>query len=277
MWRSILSISDTETGVRQRKEEKWRKIAQASSHDFTGAPDLAGVKDHHANTSQNQLNDNQYVKQDGLHHDDHDHHLGLTHDQDPHEPGWVIKWPLVLLAIPSVLIGFIAIEPMLFRGMFNGVIYVDNVQHSAMTHLSEHYASVLHSPLGMALHGFLSAPLILAVLGVGLAWFLYIKRPDIPARIKQKFNFIYVILENKYGFDRFNERVFASGARALGHRLWQIGDVRIIDGALVNGTARLVSRLSGIVRQLQSGLIYHYAFAMIIGVFLFLTFFIKIK
>jgi NADH-quinone oxidoreductase subunit L len=95
--------------------------------------------------------------------------------------------------------------------------------------------------------------------------------------IQHRFNGIYQILENKYGFDSFNERVFAGGARFIGNKLWQIGDVQLIDGAIVNGAARLVGRISGKVRHLQSGLIYHYAFAMIIGVFLFLTFFIKLN
>ena len=207
----------------------------------------------------------------------HDEHHGLAPTDNPHEPGWVIKWPLILLAIPSVLIGFLTVEPMLFSNLFDGVIFVDSVQHPAMSHLAEHYANALHSPLGMALHGFITAPFLLAALGVGLAWFLFIKRPDIPNLIQHKFKLIDQILENKYGFDRFNEIVFAGGARQLGQKLWKFGDVQIIDGALVNGTARLVARFSGVIRQLQSGLIYHYAFAMIIGVFLFLTFFIKIN
>ena len=129
----------------------------------------------------------------------------------------------------------------------------------------------------MALQGFISLPFVLAASGVLLAWFFYTKRPDIPAAIQQKFSFINHILENKYGFDRFNERVFACGARFIGGKLWQIGDVQLIDGAIVNGTANLIGRISAKVRHLQSGLIYHYAFAMIIGVFLFLTFFIKIN
>jgi NADH-quinone oxidoreductase subunit L len=146
-----------------------------------------------------------------------------------------------------------------------------------MAHLAHHYTEFLHSPAGMALHGFTSLPFILAASGVVLAWFFYMKRPDIPAQIQQKFNGIYQILENKYGFDSFNERVFAGGARFVGDKLWQIGDVQLIDGEIVNGTANLIGRISSKVRHLQSGLIYHYAFAMIIGVFLFLTFFIKIN
>jgi NADH-quinone oxidoreductase subunit L len=225
-------------------EEKWR----ANHHDA----------DHH-----------------DAHHDESEHH-GLGPHDDPHEPGWVVKLPLILLAIPSLWIGYIAIEPMLFGHFFNQVIYVDATSHAAMTHLAHHYAEHLHSPAGMALHGFMSLPFMLAASGVALSWFFYMKRPDIPALIQQKTRLINQVLENKYGFDGFNERVFAGGSRFIGGKLWQIGDVHLIDGAIVNGTARLVGRISAKVRHWQSGLIYHYAFAMIIGVFLLLTFFIKI-
>ena len=104
-----------------------------------------------------------------------------------------------------------------------------------------------------------------------LAWFFYMKRPDIPATIQARFSTINKILENKYGFDSFNDRVFAAGSRFIGNKLWQIGDVQLIDGAMVNGTANLIGKLSGVVRKLQTGLIYHYAFAMIIGVFFMLS------
>jgi NADH-quinone oxidoreductase subunit L len=150
------------------------------------------------------------------------------------------------------------------------------VTHPAMSHLAHHYSELLHSPAGMALHGLMSLPFALAASGVALSWFFYMKRPDIPASIQQRTKLLNQILENKYGFDSFNERFFAGGSRFIGGKLWQIGDVQLIDGAIVNGTARLVGRISAKVRHWQSGLIYHYAFAMIIGVFLFLTFFIKI-
>lgn len=216
------------------------------------------------------------IKHDA-HHDSHEDHHGLTPHDDPHEPGWVVKLPLILLAIPSFFIGYIAIEPMLFGNFFNDVILVDSASHPAMMHLAHHYKEILHSPAGMALHGLMTLPFLLAASGVALAWFFYMKRPDIPANIQQRFIVIYKILENKYGFDSFYERVFAGGARLIGNKLWQIGDVQLIDGALVNGTANLIVRISGVIRHLQSGLIYHYAFAMIIGVFLLLTFFIKIN
>lgn len=230
-------------------EEKWRVVKHDAHHS----------DDHHDET-----------------HDDHAHHHGLSPNDDPHEPGWVVKFPLILLAIPSLWIGYIAMEPMLFGHFFSNIIYVDAVSHPAMSHLAHHYSELLHSPAGMALHGLMSLPFALAASGVALSWFFYMKRPDIPTAIQQKTRLINQILENKYGFDSFNERVFAGGSRFIGGKLWQIGDVQLIDGAIVNGTARLVGRISAKVRHWQSGLIYHYAFAMIIGVFLFLTFFIKI-
>lgn len=217
------------------------------------------------------------VKHDVHHGDDYEHHHGLSPADNPHEPGWVVKLPLILLAIPSVFIGYVAIEPMIFGSFFTNVIFVDHHTHSAIEHLTHHYHELLHSPAGMALHGFLTIPFALALLGVVLSWFFYMKRPDIPAAIQQNTKLINKILENKYGFDSFNERVFAGGSRLIGSKLWQIGDIQLIDGAMVNGTANLMGKIAGKVRQLQSGLIYHYAFVMIIGVFLFLTFFIKIN
>jgi NADH-quinone oxidoreductase subunit L len=226
------------------------------------------------------------VKHDAHHHDDshdehhdddHGHQHGLSPKDNPHEPGWVVKLPLVLLAFPSLVIGYIALEPMLFGTFFKGVITVNAEAHPAMEHLTHHYHQFLHSPAGMALHGFMTLPFALAASGVALSWFFYMKRPDIPAAIQKRFSLVNCILENKYGFDSFNERVFAGGSRLLGNKLWQIGDVQLIDGAMVNGTANLMGRIASKVRHLQSGLIYHYAFAMIIGVFLFLTFFIKIN
>jgi NADH-quinone oxidoreductase subunit L len=213
------------------------------------------------------------------HHDhshDEDHHHGLSPTDDPHEPGWVVTLPLILLAIPSLVIGFIAVEPMLFGNFFKGVIFVDAEAHPAMQELAHHWHTVFHSPAGMALHGLMTLPFALALLGVGTAWFFYMKRPDIPARIQAKFSTINYVLESKYGFDRFNELVFAAGSRIIGNKLWLIGDVKLIDGGMVNGTANLMGKFSTIIRKLQTGLIYHYAFAMIIGAFLMITFFTKV-
>jgi NADH-quinone oxidoreductase subunit L len=209
-------------------------------------------------------------------HDDHEHHHGLGPTDDPHEPGWVVKLPLIMLAIPSLFIGYIAIEPMLYGEFFKGVIFVDSAVHPAMYELTHHWHNIFHSAAGMAWHGMLTLPFLLAASGVGMAWFFYMVRPDIPAKIQSRFSVLHQVLENKYGFDSFNERVFAAGSRFVGGKLWQIGDVKIIDGGMVNGTASLIGKFSGIVRKLQTGLIYHYAFAMIIGAFLMLTFFTKV-
>ncbi len=221
------------------------------------------------------------ARHDDAHPDDHahdeEHHHGLGPNDDPHEPGWVVTLPLALLAIPSLVIGYIALEPMLYGDFFKNVIFVNPEAHPAMEHLAHHYHEFMHSPAGMAIHGFTSLPFFLAASGVALSWFFYMKRPDIPAAIKARFIVIYNILENKYGFDSFNEKFFAGGSRCLGGLLWKFGDITLIDGAMVNGTANTMGKIAAKIRTLQSGLIYHYAFAMIIGVFLLMTFFIKIN
>ncbi|MCX7627683.1 MAG: NADH-quinone oxidoreductase subunit L [Methylophilaceae bacterium] len=204
------------------------------------------------------------------------HHHGLGPHDEPHESPWVVTFPLVMLAIPSVVIGYLTIQPMLFGDFFKGAIVVNAEAHPAMHELAHHFHTVFHSPAGMALHAVASLPFWLAACGVGLAWFFYLKRPNIPETLKQRFAVIYAILENKYGFDTFNERFFAAGVRWVGDRLWRHGDVQIIDGTLVNGTARLIGCFAAVIRHLQSGRIYHYAFAMIIGVFVLLTWFMKV-
>jgi len=195
-------------------------------------------------------------------HDDHGHHT-------PHESSWVVTLPLILLAIPSVIIGYIAIEPMLFGGWFGHAITVDAAAHPAMTQLAQQF----HGAAAMALHGLQTLPFWLAVAGVGSAYYLYMVNPAMAQKLRERFNVLYLILEDKYGFDRFNDWFFAGGARMLGGRLWRWGDVAAIDGVLVNGTARLVGRIAAVVRYLQSGYIYHYAFAMLVGVLLLATWF----
>ncbi len=203
-------------------------------------------------------------------HDDeesaHDHHHGLKPGQKPHEPSWVVIVPLVLLAIPSAFIGLIAIEPMLYGDYFGSAIYIAEGHH-ALEEMREEFQGAF----AMALHSFFSAPFALALLGAGSAWFFYMKRPDIPAAIKRRFELVYTVLDQKYYFDRFNDWFFAGGARTASRFLWKFGDVKLIDGMMVNGTARLVGRFSVMLRQIQSGYIYHYAFAMLIGVFALLT------
>jgi len=214
------------------------------------------------------------------HHDDHEHgneevshahHHGLAPGQKPHESPWVVTVPLILLAIPSVFIGYFAFDAMLHTGFFGDAIFVaEQTVISGGLEMVKHH-EVIESPLSMALHAFSTLPFWLAVAGVASAAFFYLRRPDIPAAIKKRFQFIYTILDNNYYFDKFNDWFFAGGARGLSQTFWKYGDVKFIDGLLVNGSAKLVVMISGLVRHLQSGYIYHYAFSMIIGVFVLLN------
>ena len=208
-------------------------------------------------------------------HDDeetsHDHHHGLAPGEKPHETPWVVWLPLVLLAIPSVAIGFIAIGPMVFGDYFKGVIYIDHQAHPAMQHLAEHF----HGAAAMGVHSLTTMPFFLALAGVVTSWFFYMKRPDIPAAIQRRFSLINTLFENKYYFDKFNEVVFAGGARVLGKAFWRGGDVAVIDGVMVNGSAKLVAWIAAVTRFFQTGYVYHYAFTMIIGVFVLMTLWIN--
>ncbi|MCF6257416.1 MAG: NADH-quinone oxidoreductase subunit L [Gammaproteobacteria bacterium] len=177
-----------------------------------------------------------------------------------HESPKVVTVPLILLAIPSVLIGAFYIEPMLFGDLFADAIHV-KPEHDVLATVGEIYTGVG----GFMLHGMMTLPFWLALAGVGTAAFFYLKRPDIPAMIKEKCSLIYTILDKKYGCDDFNDTFFAGGSRGLGQFLWNIGDVKLIDGLMVNGTAKSVGWLSSKVRFSQTGYLYHYAFVMIIG------------
>ncbi|MBQ5948048.1 NADH-quinone oxidoreductase subunit L [Massilia sp. ST3] len=194
------------------------------------------------------------------HGDDHHHH-GLQPGDKPHESPWVVTLPLVLLAIPSVIIGYIAIGPMLHGDFFNNVIFVGE-NHPAMETLREEF----HGAAGMAIHGLQTAPFWLALAGVALAYYCYMINPRVPAWFYAKFKPLHTLLDNKYYMDKFNQFVFAGGARAVGGGLWKVGDRGLIDGLIVNGSAKLVGWFSGITRTAQTGYIYHYAFVMIAGV-----------
>ncbi|MBI5276091.1 MAG: NADH-quinone oxidoreductase subunit L [Burkholderiales bacterium] len=202
-------------------------------------------------------------------HHDHGHDDG--HHEKPHESPWVVTVPLVLLAIPSVVIGFLTIGTMLFGDFFKDSIVVDAARHPAMAEL----AKLFHGPLQMALHAVTTPVLYLAAAGVLAAWYMYLKNPALPAAIKSKVGPLYRLLENKYYMDWFNENVIARAARGLGMGLWKGGDERLIDGFAVNGSAYAVRRFAGIVRWVQSGYIYHYAFAMLLGVVVLLTYFVS--
>lgn len=190
----------------------------------------------------------------------------------PHESPWVVTVPLVLLAIPSIIIGALAADSMITGEYFKGVITVFADRHPAMAALAEHW----HGWVAMALHGFTSLPFWLMVAGIATAWYFYLVNPAIPARLQQTFKGIYTILENKYYLDRFNEWFFAGGARRLGSGLWKRGDQGLIDGLVVNGSARLVGWFSRVLRQGQTGFLNHYAIAMIIGLAFLLFWFLPL-
>ncbi|RIX82756.1 NADH-quinone oxidoreductase subunit L [Acidovorax cavernicola] len=221
-----------------------------------------------------------YDQNPDAHHDDHAHDAhghddhGHGHDDHkPHESPMVVWLPLVLLAIPSVVIGFMTIDPMLFGSFFKDAIFVDGAKHHAMGELKEAF----HGPVAMAIHGLQTAPFWLALAGVALSYYMYMMNPALPAAIKRAFGPVYRLLENKYYLDWINENILARGARMLGTGLWKGGDQALIDGAVVNGSWKVVGRVAGVVRWLQSGFIYHYAFAMLLGIFILMTYFVWFK
>ena len=201
-------------------------------------------------------------------HDDHHH----GHDAKPHESPWVVTLPLVLLAIPSVVIGAMALMPMLFGDFFNGVIFVDGSKHPAMAEL----AQAIHGWVPMALHGFSAPPFWLALAGVVVSYVFYMVKPEIPAAIMafSKKIGLYQVLEGKYGVDWVYENIFARGARVFGTVFWRVGDQALIDGAVVNGSWKVVGKIASVVRWFQSGYIYHYALVMILGIFVLMTYFV---
>ncbi len=203
------------------------------------------------------------------HHGDHHGH-GHDDHHEPHESPWVVTVPLVLLAIPSVIVGFLFIQPMLFGDFFKNVIFVDAAKHPAMAKLGE----IFHGPVAMAVHALQTAPFWLAFAGVALSYYMYMVNPALPAGIKARVQPLYRLLENKYYLDWINENILARGARALGTGLWKVGDQAIIDGGVVNGSWKLVGAVSGVIRWMQSGFIFHYALVMILGVFALMTWFV---
>ncbi|QXZ10172.1 NADH-quinone oxidoreductase subunit L [Comamonas sp. Y33R10-2] len=216
-----------------------------------------------------------YDQNPDAHHDDHhahDDHHGHGHDAKPHESPLVVTGPLMLLAIPSVVIGAIALMPMLFGDFFKGVIFIDHAKHGAMTELAEK----IHGWLPMALHGFQTAPFWLALAGVVVSYLFYIVKPEIPTAIMafSKKIGLYQVLEGKYGVDWVYENIFARGSRAFGSFFWKVGDQAIIDGALVNGSWKLMGKFGQWMRGLQTGYVYHYALVMLLGIFALMTWFV---
>ena len=215
-----------------------------------------------------------YDQNPDAHHDDHHdaHHDAHGHEahHEPHESPWVVTVPLVLLAIPSVVIGFMTITPMLFGDFFKDAIFIHAEKHPVMDEL----AHAFHGPVSMAVHALSSAPFWLALAGVVTAWYMYLVNPAVPAAFARILRPLVVVLENKYFLDWINENILARGARALGMGLWKVGDRGLIDGLLVNGSWKLVGWASAQVRKFQSGYLYHYALVMILGVFVLMTYFV---
>ena len=227
-------------------EERFGKAHHSTDSGHTDEHDAHGHDDHAAQV--------------------HEEHHGLAPGQKPHETPWVVTLPLIMLAIPSVLIGFFTIDGMLFGDYFLDAIYIGH-NHHALVEMREEF----HGAFMMALRSLITLPFWLALAGAGSAWFFYMKRPDIPEAIKQRFSAIYTLLDQKYYFDRFNDWFFAGGARGASRFLWKFGDVKLIDGFFVNGSAKVVGMFSGVLRTFQTGYVYHYAFWMIIGVSALLT------
>ncbi len=185
-----------------------------------------------------------------------------------HESPWVVTGPLIALAFFSVVAGYV-IDPVVFGDFFKGVIYV-SPEHTGLAHVAEHY----HGPLSFVLHAFAGPAIYLAIAGVFTAWYVYMKNPDLADNARQRFSTLYQVLVNKYYADDFNEVVFAGGARGVGQLLWKIGDVLVIDGLIVNGSARVVGWTASVVRKMQTGHLYTYAFSMIIGLLLMVSWFV---
>jgi NADH-quinone oxidoreductase subunit L len=197
-------------------------------------------------------------------HDDHGHHGGV-----PHESPWVVTLPLVLLAIPSLFIGWFTIGPMLFGEYFGSAIVVEE-SHNVLGELAHEF----HGSAGFVEHGITQLPFFLAMGGVFFAWLFYVKLTDVPGKIASAFSPLYKLFENKYFFDDVYFAVFAKGSRNLGQALWKVGDSIFIDGLLVNGSARAVGWFASVIRGIQTGRLYSYAFTMIIGLAVTLGWFV---
>lgn len=183
-----------------------------------------------------------------------------------HESPWVVTLPLIILAIPTIGAGWF-IGPVVFGNYFNNVIHVSS-EHEAIVKLGAEFTGIG----GMILHAFSTVPFWLSVAGILTAWYLYSYRVDLPAKIKSSCAPIFTLLDRKYYIDELYSWLFAGGTRSLGTILWKFGDVKVIDGFFVNGTAKVVSLTAALVRRYQTGYIYHYAFTMIVGIFVILTF-----
>ena len=194
-----------------------------------------------------------------------DHHTA----EHLHESPWVVTVPLMALAVPSVVIGAVGVGSMVFGDYFGNSIVVAH-EHNVIAHMAEEY----HGVVPFIIHGLTQLPFILAMAGLASAWLLYVQSPGMPARIAARLSLLHQILLEKYGADRFNDWFFAGGSRGIGRLFWKVGDMALIDGLLVNGSARAIGWWASVVRELQTGYLYHYAFAMIIGLLVLLGVFV---
>jgi NADH-quinone oxidoreductase subunit L len=188
-----------------------------------------------------------------------------------HETPWVVTLPLILLAIPSVVIGWLFVDTMAFGNFFGDAIHI-SAAHPAMAELSEAF----HGPFTMVLHGLMTAPFWLALAGVVTAYLLYMKWTNVPGLLLKWLRPLHTLLVEKYYFDQIFAGLFGGGSRLLGNGLWKGGDMAVIDGFMVNGSGRSVVWLSSVVRKIQTGMLFHYAFVMILGLLsLFALFVVK--
>lgn len=207
--------------------------------------------------------------------DDHTmHHL--------HESPWVVTLPLIMLAIPSVLAGYF-LDPMVVGDFFKGVIHVNDQAHGFVkednplvsAHLSiQEISAGYHGVMGFILHGLMAPPFWLAMSGLAAAWYVYMKNDSIADWAYERFRWLHSLLDNKYYVDDFNQKVFAKGSLNLGNSLWSLGERLVIDGLIVNGSAKVVGWFAGVARHLQTGYLYHYAFSMVVGILLMITWFL---
>ncbi|MBN3860163.1 NADH-quinone oxidoreductase subunit L [Neisseriaceae bacterium PsAf] len=202
------------------------------------------------------------------HADSNGEHHGLAPNQNPKESPWTMTLPLILLAIPSVIIGYYTIEPLLYGGFFGESIYIDAALHTVMASMSEHFEGAK----AMGVHGFTGLPFWLALAGVIAAFVMYMVVPALPDKLKTIFKPIYTLLDNKYYIDDLYYLVFVKGSQKLGRFFWQVGDVLLIDSGIVNGSARVVAVCSAAFRKLQTGFIYTYAIAMILGLLILIVY-----
>lgn len=199
-------------------------------------------------------------------HDDHGHHKPGELAHAPHESPWVVTLPLILLAIPSLLVGFFTVGPMLFGGWFGPAIHVDEA-NNVLGEMGGHFQSAA----SMALHGLsLFGPFGLVLLAFVIQTYIYLFNPALAGRIKGALHPLWTVLDRKYWIDDVYFAVFAKGGQKLGRLFWKAGDAAVIDGVMVDGTTALTRRVAAGMRRLQSGYLYQYAFAMILGLILLL-------